>query len=64
MGDIVVILIIVVIIGGSLRFIFLERKKTKAGCYGIGCIACVKARQCAALTPEAMLAHLRQEIHR
>lgn len=62
MGDIVVILIIVIIVGGILRFIFLKRKKTKTGCYGLGCIACVKADQCGALTPEEMLAKFRKEL--
>jgi len=62
MGDIIVVLILVIIVGVIFRYIYLERKKAKASCYGISCIGCAKATSCASLTPEELLVNLRKEI--
>ncbi len=63
MGDFIVIFILVIIIGVIFRYIFLERKKAKASCYGIGCIGCAKATACSSLTSEELLVNLRKELH-
>lgn len=63
MGDFIVVLILVIIVGVIFRYIFLERKKAKASCYGIGCIGCTKATSCDSLTSEELLANLRKELH-
>ena len=63
MGDFIVILALLIIVGVVLRYLFLERKKAKANCYGIACIGCAKAASCGSLTPEKLLAKLRKEIH-
>ena len=62
MGDIIVVLVLVIIVGVIFRYIYLERKKAKASCYGIGCIGCAKATSCSSLTPEELLVNLRKEI--